>query len=156
MNNKNGFSLVEVLVSIVIASILILTIGIISSIANGTYNKLSKEQSIYNDISYAFKLMQNKIHMSSTLAVGSNPSPWITNQHFVVDGGTFGLYQTSATAKDLIYVSGGTTETLLTVPQPGTITLSMAITSGKYITITLSGKKDNIPFQMETAVLRRN
>ena len=69
MRSKNGVSLVELLVSIVVASILILTIGVLSDIPQKSYKKINSEQQIYNDISYGFKLMQNKVRASSILSI---------------------------------------------------------------------------------------
>ena len=158
MKNKNGFSLIELIVSIVIASILVLTVGVLSSTANRSYNALNNKQQIYNDLSYAFKLLQYKVRGSTSIAAGNKASPWIAGQHFLVGtNNTFGLYQTSGTVKDLVYDVGGVRETIFSVPQPGTIALSfpVAITAAS-VTISVSGVKDNIPFTMKTTIFRRN
>ena len=170
---KNGFTLVEMLVSLIISSILILMVGVLSEIANGTYNKVKKEQEIYGDISYGIKLLQFKMRNSSSIAPGSQPAPWISGQHFLIGSGIFGLYQTSGTVVDLVYDNGVNRETIFSVPQPGIIavtiidsaTLNPITTATKSIDLTISGeidvktaiaKTNRIKFNMQTTILRRN
>ena len=167
MRNKNGFSLTELLVSIVVASILILTIGVLSSIANGSFNKISSEQQTYNDISYGFKLMQNRVRIASSMSKTTtkpNP-PWVNSEELVVDNVAFGLYQASGgTKRDFVYLADKNDETnretIFTVPDANlswTLTCNpSSCSSPKSITLILTGKKDNIPFDMETTVMKRN
>lgn len=176
MRNKSGFSLVELLVSIIVASILILTISVLSGTANSSFNKLNSEQQIYNDISYGFKLLQNKVRVASSIAVGDRLSPWISGQHFLIDSGVFGLCQYSFSAGQcqaggtqtaLVYDDGVKQDTILRVPSSGTIALTFpaALTSTS-VTISISGNiiisgltpdsQDNIPFNVQTTAMRRN
>ena len=157
MKNNNGFSLVELLVSIIIASILVLTVGVLSSVANSSFNRLNSEQQIYNDLSYGFKLLQYKVRGSSSIATGNRASPWISGKHFLIDGGAFGLYQSSSTETDLVYDNGTQIEKILLVPQPGSVNLSfpVAITS-QAVTVRVSGAKNNVSFDMQTTIARRN
>jgi len=64
---NNAFTLVELLVGIVTGAIIVLTIGVISTIALSSYKKVSDEAAIYNDLSYGFKLFQNKIRSSKSI-----------------------------------------------------------------------------------------
>ena len=167
MKNQKGFSLVEMLVSLIMAAILILTVGVISTIANSSFSRLNKEQQIYNDISYGFKLLQYKVRASSSIAEGNRSAPWVSGEHFLVDTGAFGLYQTNATTTDFVYDNGAQRETIFSVPQPGNITLSfpVAITS-QSVTVRLVGKKlatvgsfgdrNYVSFDIQTTALRRN
>ena len=157
LKNKNGTSLVELLVGILVSSILILTIGVLSETANRSYNKLYIQQQIYNDISYGLKMLQNKVRIGGTLVAGNKSAPWVSGQHFLIGSGAFGLYQTSGTVKDLVYDNGVTRETLFSVPQPGTITLAFPVTlTSKSVTIQISGTKNNIPFDILATATRRN
>ncbi len=158
MKNTHGHSLIEFLLAIMIASILILTIGTLSTIGNSSYKKLNSQQQIYNDLSYAFKLLQNKVRVAKTLTLTNQPSPWISGKHFLIDAAIFGLYQTNASTVDLVYDNGVQRQTILSVPQPGTITLtfpSPGVTSNS-VKIEISGTKDNINFVEGTTVRRRN
>ena len=167
MKNQKGFSLVEMLVSLIMAAILILTVGVISTIANSSFSRLNKEQQIYNDISYGFKLLQYKVRASSSIAAGNRSAPWVSGQHFLVDNGAFGLYQTSAATTDFVYDNGVQRETIFSVPQPGTVTLSCPVpVASQSVTVHLVGKKlvtvgsfgemNYISFDMQTTALRRN
>ena len=156
LKSSKGFSLTELLISLIITFILILTIGVISNIALASFNRLSSKQQTYNDISYAFKRIQFKVRNASFIATGNKASPWVSNEHFLIDGDTFGLYQTSATVRDLIYDDGVTKEKILTVAQPGLINLALNNITSSSVTLTISGTKDKTDFNLQTTILRRN
>ena len=157
MKNKNGSTLIELLIGLIAAAVLVLTIGVLSSMANSSFCKLNREQQIYNDISYGFKLLQRKVRGASLIAAGNKSAPWLNGQHFLIGSDAFGLYQTSATVTDLVYDNGITKETIFSVPQPGTISLSFPVAiTAQSVTISLSGVKDNIPFNMQTTITKRN
>jgi prepilin-type N-terminal cleavage/methylation domain-containing protein len=84
MRNNKGFSLVEMLVALIVAAIMILMIGVLSNIGQKEYKKVYEKQAIYNDISYGFKLIENRVRDSDsmTFSVATAPSwggnpPWI-------------------------------------------------------------------------------
>ena len=189
MKNKKGLSLVELLTSIVISSILILLIGILTSTANSSFNKYNREQAIYNDISYGFKLMQNKVRASTVFSKALKPGTpalvdWRSDQ-LVVGAITFGVYRNLRNGKyyrDFVAATG-TQELILSVPDDGDSDNNLLMTingcdctrngptiydcttppattacSGtpKSATLVLTGKKDNIPFDMETTIAKRN
>src|SRR5262245_40282490 len=126
MKNKNGLTIVELLVSILIASILILMIGAMSMIANRSFSKVRDQQSVYNDLSYGFKLLQFKVRAASSIAAGSQPAPWISGDHFQIGStGVFGscTYKpstrrcdTTGTETALVYYDGTKWDTILRVP----------------------------------------
>ncbi len=162
MRNKNGFSLVELLVSIVVASVLILTIGVLSSIANGSYNKINSEQQIYNDLSYGFKLMQNKVRASSTVSITAASGSWVSPRVSVSDG-NFGIFRntTSLATREFSYDNGTTREVILSVPDPNNSSAILDLTAvqtatSNAVTVTITGTKNNMPFNMQTTVTKRN
>ena len=163
MKNKNGFSLVELLISIVIASILILTVGVLSSIANSSFNKINNVQLIYNDISYGFKLLQNKVRTSPTISVTAVSGSWVSPR-VTVDAGNFGIYRNTTNnppTREFSYDNGITREVILSVSDPNnsstildlTATLSATL---KATTVTITGIKNNIPFDIQTTIWKRN
>src|SRR5690349_13746798 len=91
MKNIKGLSIIELLVSLVVSSIIILMVGVLSSIANRSFNKLNKEQSIYSDISHGFRLLQYKVRNAASLTAGTTLSPWVTNEYFLIDSAIFGI-----------------------------------------------------------------
>ena len=160
MRNEKGFSLVELLVSIIVAAILILTTGVLSSIANRSYYKFNSEQQIYNDISYGFKLMQNKVRSAASMSkITTKPNPpWVNGEQLVIGTAAFGLYQAAGgTKRDFAYSANGTAETeaIFSVPDAN-LTLTIDSISAKSVTITLSGKKDTIPFTIKNTIMRRS
>lgn len=184
MKKNKGFTLVELLVCIVIVSIMILTIGVLSDIGNTGYNKASNTESIYNDISYAFKLIRNKVRSSESMKINSTPAnpPWISSQllyryNVIVGGiptlteGAFGLYQTNVNStKALVYVpdtsiafncdSNTNCETILSVPSNQTLNLTFPGTATDVninsVTIKLNGGKNKIKFDTVNSISRRS
>ena len=161
MKNKNGFTLTELLVSIIIASVLILTVGVLSSIANSSYNKINNTQQIYNDISYGFKLIQNQVHVSSTLSITAVSGSWVSPR-VSVGAGNFGIYRNTTytpATREFSYDNGTTREAILSVPDPNNSSSVLDLTatqSTNAITVTITGTKNNIPFNMQTTVMKRN
>ena len=182
MRNKKGITLVELLVSMIVASILILTVGVLSSTANRSFKKLTSKQQIYNDISYGFKLTQNKVRASSGIGkvLKPNGTPWRSDK-LVIGISEFGIYR-NGTSRDFVFIpdlsSETTQEKILSVPDsndsdsnlvmsincdctrasPTTYNCSNSscTVTPKSVTLVLTGTKDNIPFDMETTILKRN
>ncbi len=161
MNNKNESSLAELLISMIIAAILFLTIGSLSSIANSSYNKINKQKEIYNDISYGFKLMQNRVRGAvDTVKKETKPNPpWVGGEWLVADSAAFGLYKDLGNT-NFVYLANkndeSKRETIFSVPGDNLnwkVTCQPSCTS---LALTLSGNKDNIQFDMGTTILRRN
>jgi len=91
--DSGGFSLIEMLVSIVVASIMMLTIGVLSTIANSSFNKLIRIQKLYDDISIGLKYAQNRVRASDSILITSLGNPWVGEQ-IQVTGTINGLSQT--------------------------------------------------------------
>ena len=156
----------ELLVSILIASVLILTIGVMTTVANNSFKKANFRQSVYNDLSFGFKLLQAKVRVANSIATGNKPAPWISGQHFLINtNATFGLCQYSFSTDQcqsggsetaLVYTDGANQETILRVPAPGTITVSFPALTTTAVTISVSGAKNGVSFSMQTTATRRN
>ena len=172
VNNLRGFSLIEFQVGILISAILVLTIGVLSSMAQSSYAKISKEETVFNDAAYAFKLMQNKIRSSTSMSVKGNPTnpPWKSSQLLfrysqVVGGietfpeGAFGLYQANgSTTVDLVYMpdtSKSAKEVLMSLKAGQTFSFTLSNITTQSLTVQLSGTKSGIPFDISNVVLRR-
>ena len=161
LKNNKAFSLPELLVSLIIMSIIILTIGSISGMANKTYGSLTNESQLYNDISYGFKLMQSKARAADTLSVDAASGSWVS-QCVKVNSQKFGIYRNTTytpARREFSYDNGATREVIFYVPDPSNLatTLDLAVTqNGKAVTATISGTKSDIPFNISTTVLRRS
>ena len=159
VKNKNGTTLVELLVSILIASILILIIGVISEISLGSYNKLKKQGDIFADVTYGLKYMQKKVREATSLSSAVAASPWISSQ-VVINTGRFGIDQTTTsgvTTKNFAYLpTSGPREVIFSVNNSDTLNMSIdSIVTNKSVKMTISGKKDKIPFNLTTNILKR-
>ena len=173
MKNKNAFSLIEMQVSLVVAAILVLTIGAISSISLSSHNRMRKEAEVFADIFYGFKLMQNRIRESG-VSISPVPisAPWtseqiLINNVFPTNDEVFGLCRYDPSSLDPLCMNGGSRigfvylpdvsnnagEVIFSVPDTN-LNLTLA-PNGDTMTVRVFGTKDNIPFDLSTTVKRR-
>ena len=161
MKNKNAFTLVELLVSLIIAAIVVLTIGVLSSISNSSFNKINNKQQVYNDISYGLKLMQSKVRASSTLSITVASGSWVS-QRVSVSTGNFGIYRNTTynpARREFSFDNGTAREIILSVDDPNNSSAALDLTATQNtnaVTVTISGLKNNIPFNVQTTATRRN
>lgn len=157
MRKTSGFTYVEFLISIVIASILILTVVAIASIGHGSHQRVIKKAEVYNDIMYSFRMFEDRIHRAKVLKVEGASAPWVSSK-IIVDNEAFGVYKdTSKSTRELVYLPDKDDETnrevLFFTNDPD---LEMTLIQGtKSVAITLKGKKNAIPFDMATKVKKR-
>ncbi len=179
MKNNKGITLIELLISIIIASIIIFAAGGISKISlNAFYKELNKQQ-IHNDLSYGLKLIRHRFRnaqASSVLVNAPASSSWLNNARLEIDKAAFGIYlPNNSSAREFVflrnksmeskcgppYESNDECEPLLIVPN-GNITWSVTCNPScsdlKTITVVVKRESQNnsIPFHMETTVARRN
>jgi len=153
---RKGVTLIEMLIVMVVASILLLTIGTLSSIGNKSYKKIVRQAAIYNDIAYGFKLISNRVHKTRSISLETPSSPWVGDK-FIVGSEAFGLYKTSSTM-DFVHLpdkdDSANQETIFSVSNSDTINVSWSI-SGESVTCQISGSKDNIPFSLTSTAVQR-
>ena len=79
-----------------------------------------------------------------------------------VSAGSFGIYRNttySPATREFSYDNGTAREAILSVPDPDNSSTVLDLTatqSTNAITVTITGTKDKIPFNMQTTVTRRN
>ncbi len=204
--NNKGFSLTELLVSMLAATILFLIVGTIATIANTCFNKAEREQQIFKDISYGFKFIQNRVRASSGLQIIALANPWQGRQLQINAGGEiFGVCQsgnqtnlvhrpnsmTSCDNSDIFFSASGGDAFNFVLSWPCDCTDDAATecvgdclnactqigincncldrttqnpvtnsgicrNNSDFITAQVSGIKNNIQFNMETAIYSRN
>jgi len=154
MKYQNGTTLIELLVVLVIGLTMLLAVGAISDIGKRTQHKLMDEASIYNDISYGFKLIQRRAHGSALNSAGP-PTNWIGNQ-LITGNERFGVYVHSG-GQDFVHLTGGgVRKTILSVLTPDTMNfIPVVCATIDNADITLSGTKNGIPFSMTSYVKSR-
>lgn len=162
--NKRGFSLIELQISILIASVLVISIGMVSQISMETYNKYRQEAQIFNDISYGFKFLQSKIRGSgnvipSTL-VAETDYQWI-GQPLQIDNEVFGLYQKlNDEGRDFVYVKDAdditNRDTLFSLAAADNPQWSVSYPTAQTVQINLNNDDGaEIPFDLSTRIKRR-
>ena len=150
---KRGFSLMELLIGLVIATIVTLMVGALANIAFKSYNDLRKQSDVYNDSQFALQMIREGVRQSSSApsvsVVGGNNcltviKPSVTN-YFYIKGSNF-VY--SSTACD----------SLTNTPIIKSVT-SLVFTpsiSGNLVTAVLSGTKSGVSFSYSIKTARRN
>lgn len=167
MKNRNGFSLIELLISLIVAAIIVLTAGTLSDIGLITFNKQSSKQAVYNDLSYGLKLIRNRFRNADSSSVKKNTaasSSWLNNTRLEINNEAFGIYKpNNSTQRDFVYLKDKSDESkrevILSVPEGDldwTISCDTVCPSPDAVTIVLKGTKNKNPFHMETTIARRN
>lgn len=154
MKYQKGTTLIELLVVLAIGLGMLLAIGAVSDIGKRSQHKLMDEASIYNDISYGFKLIQRRAHGSALDSVGP-PTNWIGDQ-LITGNERFGVYVHSG-GQDFVHSpSSGIRKTILSVLTPDTLNFTPLVNAtSDSADITLSGTKNGISFSMTTYVKSR-
>ena len=150
MRDKKGVTIVELLIVLIVGAIMLIGVNALSNIGNQSYRKLSSEASIYNDISYVFKLFQSRVHRSR---IQSNGTELITGTE------KFGVY-THSGGHDLLYYPNrydeSTNKAIFSVPSPGMLNFTYDINAAAGdVEITLVGEKNEVPFNVSTKIQSR-
>ena len=94
MRNKKGFTLIEILITLIVASILVLAMGAISHISLTSYKRLRDRASIMSDVMYAFKFIQNRVHAAHVVESQTVGTPWVGGFKLICNNSAFGIYGT--------------------------------------------------------------
>jgi len=153
MRYTQGITIVELLVVLVIAAVMLLGVNAFSNIGNQSYQTLLEEASVYNDISYAFKLMQSRVHSVHRSKIQSSGSELITENE------KFGTY-THSGGRDLVYYPNRYDESInqviFSVPDTGTLNFAYNINAiAGDVEVTLEGTKGEVPFDISTKIKSR-
>jgi len=172
MKNQKAYTLCEMLISLVMTSILVLSMWSISSIGTNSQKRVAAEAQVLNDIHYGFKFLQNRVREASALYPEAATGSWVS-QKLIVDHHAFGLFQNDDTT-DFVYLPDKDDETnrevIFSVPSTGNVTLNFykppesagsvwpAAQDGDELNVVraeLVGEKQRIPFEMLTTIMRR-
>ena len=172
IQNQNGFSLVELLVSIIVASIIILTAGGLSRISLSSFYKALNKQQIHNDLSYGLKLIRNRFRNAETSSVRINTSAsnfWLDQKRLEIGNTAFGIYLTNnSRERKFVFlpdkskeINPKDREEIAIIPDGDftwTVTCDPSCPNPKALTVVFKRIKNNnpIPFHMETTIARRN
>jgi len=69
---KKGFTLTEMIIGMLITSILILTIGVMSSTGISSYSKLRKQAEAYNEIYSAVSFIEHSVRGAKNISLADN------------------------------------------------------------------------------------
>jgi len=154
MKFKRGTTIIELLVVLMIGLTMLLAIGAISDIGKRTQRNLINEASIYNDISYGFKLIQRRAHGSALDSEGP-PANWVGDR-LITGSERFGVYVHPG-GQDFVHLLGsGVRRTILSVLNPDTLSFIPNVDATiDNADISLSGTKNGIPFSMTMYVKSR-
>ena len=169
--NKKAFTMVEMLVSLIVAVILILAIGVISSIALSSNRKQRVNLDTYSDIHYGFKLMENKIRSAVSAISTSTPGGDWRGARLEMDGVGFGVYRDpTSQLSSFVYVSNLTShncsttapsncDLILKIPDPTNDPNVLSFTPtivGNAITVKIFGINEKYPFNLAMKILKRS
>ena len=174
MINKKAFTLVEMLITLIVAAILVLTMGVLSDLAMSTTTKLRRETEIYNEVLHGYKIMQKHMREASSCAMITPSSvSWIGDIVECpatpgVEGIAFGVWD-NAGDRQLVFLEDKLDDTnrevIVEVPSNNafpnnTLTIGGTLNPG-YLDVTIQGSKgvasrnnnvDEIPFQLNTKI----
>ena len=160
MHNNKGTTLVELLVGIIIASLIVLTVGAIAELGKTTRSQLRAESMIYNDIAYGFKLMQSRMHkVNSEPERESASTPWTGGERIEIGNEIFGIYDDAGGMQSFVYVPDktdlSTRQVIFQLPD-NSFTMDVEPNDPvNQVEITLSGVSNGQPFNMKTTITGR-
>ena len=157
MRNNSGTTLIEMLVTLIVGGIMMLAIGSVSDIGKRSYQRLLTESSVYNDIAYGFKLIQNRIHKTRTISVETASTPWL-GQKLIVGNEAFGVYYQTGSRQDFVHLpdknNSSDRRVILSVLDTDILNATFSI-SGSVVTVNLSGSDGDVPFDISTMIKSR-
>jgi len=171
INNKKAFSLVEMLVALVVSSIIVLTIGAMSSISLSIHKRTRQEAAVFADITYSLKFIKRQVRGAGSLfREDPPPADWIAPRLILDSTSAVGLYNLpgDSSRTELIYLANkddadiaGNKIVLFYVdqgenkdPMDNTINFTFPDPDST-ITIDITGVKNGIPFDITNLTIKR-
>jgi MSHA biogenesis protein MshO len=159
MNHK-GFSLVEILITLIVSTIVVLMVASLGTMAYKSYKGLRSNSDVYNDSQYALQVIREAVRQSFTTIPATSstcltvPTSAATNDYFYSNGTTgfiFGVTAcgNTASASNKTIISGVTNLAF-------TPTVTSTNMESQLVTVTLSGSKNGLTFNYSMNVTRRN
>ena len=117
--NKQGITLVELLVGLVIGAVVVLIVGSISKMALTSNSHIQEDAALFNDMAYGFKMIRKYGREATTIATASWSAPTggvgvsakivITNTNATPTTVAFGLFEpTGGTNRQLVFMPTNT------------------------------------------------
>lgn len=156
---KNGFTLVELLVGLVIGAVLVLIVGVISETSVGSHERLRREAEIYNDIFHGFNLIKHSVRNGVNVEVvnGTIIGDMVDKDNSFAVTGNFTLREQNNSDLIFTYTNISTSNTTNNTIIAGVDGLDFDPNqTPELITVKLSGQKDRVNFNLTTEAMRRN
>ncbi len=150
MKSEKGVTIIELLVVLIVGAIMLIGVNAISNIGHRSFGTVQSEETIFNDISYVFKLIQNRVHGSKIQSDGTG---------LIAGNEKFGIYVHSG-GRDLMYYPNRFNESInqaiFSVPSAGMLNFAYDVNADAGdVEITLTGEKNDVPFNMSTSIRSR-
>ena len=174
IKKNNAYSMVEMLITLVILGIMILTVGAISQVSQSSHYKQRLELDAINDVNYGFKLITYDIRSASSISpLVAQTGNWRGNHIELVNGGltvAFGVYRTN-NVRDFVFIPDMTKDItnsnnrsiILSVPDTADSSTNLsfvptydAVNSPNKMIVEVSGTKDKLPFDLKATILKRS
>jgi len=139
---NKGFTLTELTVALVVGLMLMLVIGMISSIGYRTDVNVRREAELYNDIFFGFDLIQRRVREAQAVSATANTLS-VDNLVFQSDGSNFFYADTDDDTDHMILENGNG------------ITFSPTV-NDELVTVRLQGIKQGFTFDLSAEAMRRN
>jgi prepilin-type N-terminal cleavage/methylation domain-containing protein len=158
MQIKKGFTLAELLVTMVISAVLILMVGAISQIAFSSHDQIKKEGDVYSDLFFGLSQISFSVRKASVLSLETWSLPWVSNM-LIVDNSAFGLYRPTGGKIKFVFVPNktipGVRENIIEDLDMMSFTFTLSGTPAKSVNLTVGGTKDSEPFNISNFVVTR-
>ena len=164
MKSPKAYTLIELLVGFMIGTVMILMIGTVLSIGTMSHKKVRDEGAIFNDVSYAFRFLRNRVRESSLINYDTSPGSvsWEGPRLIVGDQDAQGVFGVLVTNNERIFIYAAdkndlnNKDILMKVPKQQDNNLSFYFTQmDNHIRVYLMGKRDKIPFSFSSSIRKR-
>ncbi len=143
---RKGFTIIELLITMVISSVLLLTLGGIARIALSSHDRLWQEAKVVNDTAYCLDLLRHSLRGARNVTLDAgNGILTADNLIFKIDG------------SDLVFIdTDNSNQRNVILKDADSLAFSPVYVSAGYYRIDLSGEKNNFNFDYSINIQRRN